>query len=330
MRKKKISKLKEHNQETIAIYLPVWNSQETIKNALLSLLNQTYKKIIIFILDNRSSDKTVSIIKNIQQKDNRIKLIIDKKKRNAVDAQTYLFKKYIIKYKFCMQIADDDIFHPKFIEITLNKIKKEKTSLSYTSYKLIDLENNLSNIEDYPTYQTYNKIKKKIITQQLFKYFGFNSFFTNLVKYITYRNIVPIVFGIFLTRDFSLSMLKYNKIYDQSQINYDNLYMIDFLANNKVSYTSKKLFYYRIKDRIKTAIERGQKGIYQLNNFSLKTFKIFIYQLTFSIKIAHIINNSNKINLISKILLNIIIFMLYFQKCLSFVLKKSLKIQNKY
>ena len=46
MKKKKIFKLKEHKQETIAIYLPVWNSQETIKNALLSLLNQTYKKII--------------------------------------------------------------------------------------------------------------------------------------------------------------------------------------------------------------------------------------------------------------------------------------------
>lgn len=125
-------------------------------------------------------------------------------------------------------------------------------------------------------------------------------------------------------------MLKYNKIYDQSLVNYDNLYMIHFLANNKISYTNKKLFYYRIKDRIKTAIKRRQKGIYQFDNFSIKTFKIFIYQFTFSIKIAHIINSSNKINLISKILLNITIFILYFQKCFSFVLKKSLKIKNKY
>lgn len=78
--KKKNFNLREYNQESIAIYLPVWNSQATIKDALLSLLNQTYKKIIIFILDNRSSDKTVPIIKNIQKKDNRIKLIIDKKK----------------------------------------------------------------------------------------------------------------------------------------------------------------------------------------------------------------------------------------------------------
>ena len=295
----------------IAISLPVWNGEKTIKKLLESIINQSYRNIKIFIIDNRSTDKTVSIIKKIQKKDNRVKLILDTKRRSAAEAQKIIFKKYIKNYKYYMQVGDDDIYHRDFFKTAINKLKKEKTGLVYSSYKLIDARNNLYNIRDFPTYQLQKKAK-------------FNPYFINLIKFILYRNLIPMVIGIFVAKEFAKSF-KYNKVYDKSEVNYDNLYLIHFLTNNQVSYIKKKLIYYRKKDRIKVALNRTQKSIYQFQNFSFTSFKIFIYQFTFSKKVINIINKSKKINLMHKILLIQFMIVLYFQKSFSFIIKKILK-----
>jgi glycosyltransferase involved in cell wall biosynthesis len=64
------------NEETIAIGIHIWNGQRTIEATLNSLINQKYKNIQIFILDNRSNDKTVAIIKQqlFYNKNNRSQL----------------------------------------------------------------------------------------------------------------------------------------------------------------------------------------------------------------------------------------------------------------
>lgn len=60
---------------TIAI--PVYNGEKTIKNAVLSALNQNYdSEFEVLIMDNASTDLTKSIVKDI--KDSRIKLIVKK------------------------------------------------------------------------------------------------------------------------------------------------------------------------------------------------------------------------------------------------------------
>jgi hypothetical protein len=67
------------------------------------------------------------------------------------------------------------------------------------------------------------------------------------------------------------------KIYDSSLANYENLMLIDFLANNKVGYVNNKLFNYRVKDRIEAAKNRNQKGLLNLQKNSISKLAIFIY-----------------------------------------------------
>jgi len=57
---------------TVCICIPTYNAAETILETLKSILDQTYKKIIINILDNASTDETIKIIKTI--KDERIRI----------------------------------------------------------------------------------------------------------------------------------------------------------------------------------------------------------------------------------------------------------------
>jgi len=62
----------------ISIITVVWNNKETIKDAIDSVLNQTYQNIEYIIVDGASTDGTIDIVKSYE--DNISKLISEKDK----------------------------------------------------------------------------------------------------------------------------------------------------------------------------------------------------------------------------------------------------------
>lgn len=65
-----------HNKETkVSIIIPAWNVEKYIFRALDSCLMQTYKNLEIIVIDDGSTDSTVKIVKEYQQKDSRVHLV---------------------------------------------------------------------------------------------------------------------------------------------------------------------------------------------------------------------------------------------------------------
>ena len=60
----------------ISILVPVYNSQRTIKSAIRSIQNQKMIDIEIILVNDKSNDKSLKIIKNFQKTDKRIKIAI--------------------------------------------------------------------------------------------------------------------------------------------------------------------------------------------------------------------------------------------------------------
>ena len=60
----------------VSIVTPVYNGEKTIGKTIESVINQTYNKFEMIIVDDLSNDKTVDIIKKYQKEDDRIKLFI--------------------------------------------------------------------------------------------------------------------------------------------------------------------------------------------------------------------------------------------------------------
>ncbi len=52
----------------ISIITVVWNNKETIKDAINSVLNQSFKDIEYIIVDGASTDGTVNIVKSYGDK----------------------------------------------------------------------------------------------------------------------------------------------------------------------------------------------------------------------------------------------------------------------
>ncbi len=62
-------------QNLISIIIPAYNSDQYIGRCINSLLNQTYIKIEVLVIDDGSSDNTASIVSGFCDKDDRVRLI---------------------------------------------------------------------------------------------------------------------------------------------------------------------------------------------------------------------------------------------------------------
>ena len=72
----------------VSIIIPAYNVSPYIEKCLKSIQKQTYKNIQIIIIDDMSTDNTMTLIKSMQAKDNRISLIqLEKNSGSAVARQ---------------------------------------------------------------------------------------------------------------------------------------------------------------------------------------------------------------------------------------------------
>ena len=68
-----------NNNPKVSIITPSFNSEKTIEDTIISVLNQTYNNIEYIIVDGKSTDKTLEIIKSFEKKFNgRLKFISEK------------------------------------------------------------------------------------------------------------------------------------------------------------------------------------------------------------------------------------------------------------
>ena len=58
--------------ELVSVIIPVYNREKTIKKAIESVLNQTYDNIEVIAVDDCSSDRSVEVIQNINDKRVRV------------------------------------------------------------------------------------------------------------------------------------------------------------------------------------------------------------------------------------------------------------------
>ena len=63
----------------ISILMVVCNEENKILQSIKSILNQNFSKFELLILDNNSKDKTKFFLRNISNKDFRIKVFYSKK-----------------------------------------------------------------------------------------------------------------------------------------------------------------------------------------------------------------------------------------------------------
>ena len=160
----------------ISIIIPVYNNDKYISSCLNSIINQTINNIEIICIDDGSTDNSIKIIKEYQKKDNRIKLISEKKRGPGISRNIGINKS---KGEFLSFMDSDDIYPNNYIlEFMYNKCVKNKVLICGGGLRHFSEKN--KKIKLYNKMKIFIFEKEGIINYFHYQYdFGFTRFLYN-------------------------------------------------------------------------------------------------------------------------------------------------------
>lgn len=129
----KISKL-------VSIGIPFYNAEKYLAQAIFSVFNQTYQNWELILLDDGSTDTSLSVAGNFT--DSRIKIISDGKNKGLPYRLNQLSE--ITTGYYYVRMDADDIMHPNRLEQQINYLETNKdVDVIGSGYYAIDENNNI-------------------------------------------------------------------------------------------------------------------------------------------------------------------------------------------
>lgn len=165
----------------ISVIIPIYNSENYIKRCLDSLLAQVFTDFEVLLIDDGSTDSSVSICKSIINTDSRFKLFI---KKNGGSASARNFGLLNAQGDYIVFVDSDDFVSPNYLQIlyatmikydadivqcdyqTCNDYSIKNDFINYTGK--VEIYDNVMMLNDFVSKKTYvstavlwNKIYKK-------------------------------------------------------------------------------------------------------------------------------------------------------------------------
>ena len=118
-------------QEEVDILLTTYNTEtEYLKQQIESILNQSFLDFKLLISDDASTNKEIrTILERYQEQDNRI--ILYRQEKNLGYNKNFEFLLKQANAKYIMFADHDDVWYPRKVEKSVEKIKKENVDLVY-------------------------------------------------------------------------------------------------------------------------------------------------------------------------------------------------------
>jgi teichuronic acid biosynthesis glycosyltransferase TuaG len=127
----------------VSIITPSFNSEKFIAETIQSVKNQTYSNWEMIIVDDCSTDKTVSIIEEFLAKDNRIRFFqLDKNSGAGIAREIALSK---AQGDYIAFLDADDLWKPLKLEKQLQFLKDNSAPFTFSFYDCMDEEGNSLN-----------------------------------------------------------------------------------------------------------------------------------------------------------------------------------------
>jgi len=110
----------------VSVIIPIYNCNNSIVRAIRSVQNQYFSKFELILINDFSKDNTLDIIKDLEKKDKRIKIINNKKNMGILYSRsigTLSAKgKYILPLDNDDMFLNNDVFKIIYHEIEINKV----------------------------------------------------------------------------------------------------------------------------------------------------------------------------------------------------------------
>lgn len=148
----------------ISVVMSVYNGEKYLREAVESVLNQSFKDFEFIIINDGSSDKSLEILKEFQQKDERIKLV-SRENKGLIYSLNEGVK--MAQGEYIARMDVDDVSVPNRLEKQLKYAQDNDLAMCGTWAEGIDsLGNKVKNMDYPPTNISY--IRKDIFLHNPF------------------------------------------------------------------------------------------------------------------------------------------------------------------
>jgi len=267
----------------VSIGMPVYNSEKFIRNALDSLLAQTFTDFELIISDNASTDATTSICQEYAIKDKRIRYV--RQNKNMGPIWNFDFVLQQARCGYFMWAAVDDYWLPTFLEKNFEVLESDKTLVG--SISDIGLYRGLTSELKPAINESLNKNARKF--QYICSTSG--SFEKRVSVYLRFFQ-ASIIYGVFRTDEMKKSFIRdhfwaIDLAIVLNLLRHGNLYGIDEILMYRYvqDRPSKSIIQYQLKYKIpiiKILFLEFPFTLWCIKNLGLK---IFIKNLPLFIKL---------------------------------------------
>ena len=126
--------IKNVEESRVSVIIPIYNCNNTILRAIRSIQNQNISDFEIILVNDFSTDGTLSIVEQIQKKDPRIKIINNQKNMGTLYSRS--IAALSAKGKYIFNLDNDDMFLDKDVFWTITNFV-DKYNLDIVGFRAI-------------------------------------------------------------------------------------------------------------------------------------------------------------------------------------------------
>ena len=115
----------------VSIIIPCFNCENFIEKCIKSIINQSYTSLELLLINDGSTDNTLSILKSYKTKDCRIKIFSQKNQGVSYARNVWIRN---ATWKFLAFIDSDDCVEWDYIENLINSIKDNDLCIWWFKY----------------------------------------------------------------------------------------------------------------------------------------------------------------------------------------------------
>lgn len=310
----------------ISVIIPVYNSEKYVSRCLDSIINNTYKNLQIICVNDGSTDRSLELIAEYANKDDRI-IPLTKDNGGAASARNEGMR---IAKGDCLSFVDaDDWLHPQFFEIMLRSMLSgnadavmcplQRTDQYFADFETLDAGQDSTEVltegdfgkqkrfEEFRKYSCgvlYRKESVKHFFPERLKVTEDNLF--NLLNVTSFSEIVILKHPMYYYFNNNESVMN---TYDGMDAYHDFFLTCDYLTQWKLEDHTKKelicflykryLFYHyyfpdaRKDQEVKLCLKKC-RGILRKNDQCLEAFQMICFRTLLKVPFAYVVYKTMK------------------------------------
>lgn len=215
--------------ELVSIIVPIYNKEDSLRDCIKTIIQQTYHKIEIILINDGSVDNSETICIEFEKKDVRVTFINKSNEGVSIARNTGIENS---KGKYIMFVDPDDTLSPDIIEILIDKAERYSSDITVCSCYVNSDDGTLAN-SFFQLDEGY--VEKERAIAQMFS----NDHYKDAGNFID----VGVPWGKLYRRD----LIKKNSLSFDSRLirNQDNIFnLYAFQYSNSIYYIDEPLYNY--------------------------------------------------------------------------------------